>query len=88
MALSPHWFQATQGYLMKEFPVFCITEDTKPYTKQLKPWPVIQHNKLLHLEDSMVMYGIYNEETLDQLINTVHHIHNTTMSNVKLFAGQ
>ena len=48
----------------------------------------IHHNKLMHLEDSMVMYRIYNAETLEQLINTVHHIHNTTSSNEKLFAGQ
>ena len=34
------------------------------------------------------MYCIYNEETLEKLINTVHHIHNTTTSNEKLFAGQ
>ena len=32
----------------------------------------IQHNKLMQLENSMVMYGIYNVETLEQLINTVH----------------
>ena len=38
----------------------------------------IQHDKLMHLEDSMVLYGIYNAETLEQLIDTVHHIHNTT----------
>ena len=25
----------------------------------------IQHNKLMHLEDSMVMYGVYNTETLE-----------------------
>ena len=48
----------------------------------------IQHNKLMHLEDSMVKYGIYNAETLEQVINTVHHIHNTTLSNEKLFVGQ
>ena len=48
----------------------------------------IQHNKLLHLEDSVVMYSIYNAETLEQLINTVHCIHNTTTSNEKLFVGQ
>ena len=41
----------------------------------------IQHNKLMHLEDSMVIYSIYNAVTLDQLINTVHHIHNTMLSN-------
>ena len=48
----------------------------------------IQHNKFIHLEDSMVMYGIYNAETLEQLINTVHCIHNTTSSNEKPFAGR
>ena len=34
------------------------------------------------------MYGIYNAETLEKLINTVHHIHNFTSQNEKLFAGQ
>ena len=48
----------------------------------------IQHNKFMHLENSMIMYGIYNAETLEQLINAVHHIHNTTTLNEKLFAGQ
>ena len=48
----------------------------------------IQHNKLMQLENSMVMYGIYNAEILENLINTVHHIHNSTSSNEKLFAGQ
>ena len=48
----------------------------------------IQHNKLMHLEDSMVMYSIYNEETLEKLINTVHCMHNFTSTNEKLFAGQ
>ena len=42
----------------------------------------------MHLEDSMVMHGIYNAEILQQLINTVQCIHNTTSSNKKLFAGQ
>ena len=41
----------------------------------------------MHLEDSMVMYSIYNAETLEKLINTVHHIHNYTSPNKKLFAG-
>ena len=36
----------------------------------------------------MLMYGMYNAETLEQLINTIHCIHNTTSSNEKLFAGQ
>ena len=48
----------------------------------------IQHNKLMHLEDSMVLYRIYNAEMLEQLKNMVHCIHNTTSSNEKLFSGQ
>ena len=48
----------------------------------------IQHNKLIQLENPMLMYGIYKAETLEQLVNTVHCIHNTTSSNEKLFAGQ
>ena len=48
----------------------------------------IQCNKLMYLEDSMVMYGIYNAETLEKLINTVHYIHNITSPNEKLFMGQ
>ena len=48
----------------------------------------IQHNKLMQLENSMLMYGIYNAETLEKLINTVHHIHNTTSLHERLFVGQ
>ena len=48
----------------------------------------IQHNKVFHLEDSMVMYGIYNSDTLEHLIKTVHKLHNITTWNEKLFSGQ
>ena len=40
----------------------------------------IQHNKLMKLDDTMLMYGIYNAETLEKLIKTVHEIHNTASS--------
>ena len=43
---------------------------------------------MFHLEDSMVMYGIYNSDTLEGLIKTVHKLHNTTTWNEKLFSGQ
>ena len=39
-----------------------------------------QHNKLLKLDNTMLMYGIYNAETLEKLINTVQDIHNVTSS--------
>ena len=32
----------------------------------------IQSNKIFHLEDIIVMYGIYNSDTLEALIDTVH----------------
>ena len=48
----------------------------------------IQHNKLMQLENSMLIYGVYNVETLEKLINTVHYIHNTTSLHERLFAGQ
>ena len=48
----------------------------------------VQHNKLIKLDSSMLMYGIYNAETLEKLIKTVHGIHNTTSSHERLFAGE
>ena len=48
----------------------------------------IQYNKLMQLDSSMLMYSVYNAETLEKLITTVHNIHNTTSSHERLFAGQ
>ena len=48
----------------------------------------IQCNRLMHLENSMLMYSVYNAETLEKLIKTVLNIHNTTTSHERLFAGQ
>ena len=47
----------------------------------------IQCNKLMKLDDTRLMYGIYTTETLEKLIKTVHEIHNTMSSHEKLFAG-
>ena len=44
----------------------------------------IQCNKLMKLDNTMLMYGIYNAETLEKLINTVHEIHNVTSSHEKI----
>ena len=48
----------------------------------------IQHNKIFHLEDSMVMYSIYNSDILEALIDAVHRLHNQSTWNERLFAGQ
>ena len=42
----------------------------------------------MQLENSMLIYCIYNVETLEKLITTVHNIHNTTSSHDRLFAVQ
>ena len=36
----------------------------------------------------MLMYGVYNVETLEKIITTVHNIHSTTTAHERLFAGQ
>ena len=36
----------------------------------------------------MVMYGVYNVETLEKEKNMVHHMHNTKTLHEKLFTGQ
>ena len=48
----------------------------------------LQCNRIIHLENIMAMYGIYNSEALEKLINTVHIMHNTTTWNEKLFASK
>ena len=48
----------------------------------------IQNNKLVQLENAMLIYGVYNVETLEKLISTVHNIHNTTSLHERLFVGQ
>ena len=48
----------------------------------------IQCNKVMKLDGTMLMYRVYNAETLEKLIQTVHEIHNATSSHEKLFAGE
>ena len=47
-----------------------------------------QCNKLLKLDNTMLMYGIYNAEMLEKLINTVQELNNVTSSLEKSFAGE
>ena len=48
----------------------------------------IHCNQIHHLEDSMIMYGVYNSDTLKDLIDTVHRMQNFTTWNEKTFAGK
>ena len=38
----------------------------------------VQHNRIHHLEDSMIMYGVYNSDMLKDLVDTVHRMKNFT----------
>ena len=48
----------------------------------------VQCNQIHHLEDSMIMYGVYNSDTLKDLIGTVNRMQNFTTWNEKTFAGK
>ena len=47
-----------------------------------------QRNKLMHLENTLVMYGIYKAETLENLVKIVHALHSRQKLYEGLFAGQ
>ena len=48
----------------------------------------IQHNRIHHLEDTMIMCGVYNSDTLTDLIDTVHRMQNFRTCNEKTFTGK
>ena len=48
----------------------------------------LQQNKIHHLEDTMIMYGVYNSDTLTELIYTVHRMYNITTWQERPFAGR
>ena len=45
----------------------------------------IQCIRIHHLEDIMIMYGVYNSDTLTDLTDTVHRMQNFTTWNEKTF---
>ena len=48
----------------------------------------IQRNKLMHLENTLVMCGVYNAEKLERLAKTVHGLHSRQTLYKNLFAGK
>ena len=47
----------------------------------------IEHNRVFHLEDSIIMYGIYNVDTLEKLIQMVHKMNTKLVWFERLYAG-
>ena len=48
----------------------------------------LQCNRFIHLENSMVMNGVYNAETLEKLISSIHQMLNITTPNERLFVSK
>ena len=48
----------------------------------------MQRNKLMHLENTMVMYRIFNAETLENLVKPVHALHSRQTLYENLFASR
>ena len=48
----------------------------------------IQRNKLMHLENTLVMYGVCNAVMLERLIKTVHALHSRQTMYKTLFVGR
>ena len=47
----------------------------------------IEYINIQHLEDTMIMYGVYNSNTLEQLIETVHEMYERLNWQEKAFVG-
>ena len=48
----------------------------------------IDHNRVYHLEDTMIMYGKYNSDTPMELVNTVHQMQNVTTWKEQIFVSK
>ena len=48
----------------------------------------IDHNRVYHLQDTMIMYGKYNSDTLMELINMVHQMQNVTTWKEQIFVSE
>ena len=48
----------------------------------------IEHNRVYHLEDTMIMYGKYISDTLMELANTVHQMQNVATWKEKVFVSE
>ena len=71
-----------------------VVNQQKLYTTQQKVVNVlnsksnIDSNGVYHLEDTMIMYGKYNSDTLMELVNMVHQMQNATTWKEKVFVSK
>ena len=67
------------GLAFEEISSFLHTKRHKVLNKaikQINERQDIEHNRIYHLEDTMIMNGKYNSDTLTNLIDMVHRMHN------------
>ena len=76
------------GWHLREYLVFYIIRGIRPSIKQINERQNIEHNRIYHLEDSMIRYGKYNSDTLTNLFDMVHRMHNLTSLKERLFVGR
>ena len=48
----------------------------------------IDHNRVYHLEDTMIIYDKYNSDTLMELVNMLHQMQNVTTWKEKVFVSK
>ena len=48
----------------------------------------IDHNRVYHLEDTMIMYSKYNSDTLMEFVNMVHQMQNVTTWKKNIFVSE
>ena len=79
------------GLVFKGISSFLNHKRHKALHKAVKAMSVtmgIQRNKLMHLENTLVMYGIYNAETLENLVKTVHALYSRQTLYENLFTDK
>ena len=79
------------GLAFEGIPSFRHHKRHKALHKTVKAMSILmamQRNKLMHLENTLVMYGIYNAETLEKLVKMVQVIHSRQSLIESLFTGQ
>ena len=79
------------GLAFKGISSFLHNKRHKAFHEAVKAMTIqtdIQRNKLMHLENTLVMYGVYNAETLEKLVKTVHALHSRQTLYESLFAGK
>ena len=79
------------GLAFKDISSFLHHKKHKALQKAVKAMSIsteAKTNKLMHLENSLIMYGVYNAETLETLVKPADALHGWQPLVEDLFTGQ